>query len=671
MEEVMEEVQNLFETFKNDESCFELDISSYDIEEIPYSLFNLPTNRLKFLILDHNILTSLPFDINKLVMLRKLSIVGNELTELSHSFSSLLCLEELNLNENLLTVLPSDIGKLQSLQIFSAIGNNLRSLPPSITQLESLKELHLDENKISYLPSKFSGLKSLIVLDILNNCLEELPIDIGSVKTLQILNCNGNLLRSLPDSFSNLLSLKFLDLGSNNIDELPETLSCAKTIEKLFLENNMLKIVPLWFHELQNLEELSIHDNELQHQPFDNLFCKSCLKLKKLEAGANFIFSLPPHFGSLTNLDYLHLGSTKNELERSHFQNGNWITTLPDSFCELFKLKKLNINENQIELLPLQFGELKSLTWLDLGQNMLRVLPPSFCELTNLEFLQLSKNMLMELPENFGNLKNLKDLRLDNNCLKKLPISIENVLGLQCLDLFHNNLTEMPMFVFKLKKIIRLDLDQNLFQLSIANVPKILPSDNYPVRDPSLKDNWRGKSRYKKMSENVIDFKYPENEGENDTQKEIEWNFNALQNAMRQGTAMWRSHSNAEPRELFSRDRKTEVSNDEWIAMNFNVLLANKNKPKVSNPDEEDWDSEIENNKNYNSVINVCSMREAVNSNIIDDFQNSVNRYPPACQAYTSVASYDSFVYKKCEQLKVVSKNFKSFEVIEGQFDDC
>ena len=103
--------------------------------------------------------------------------------------------------------------------------------------------------------------------------------------------------------------------------------------------------------------------------------------------------------------------------------------------------------------------------------------------------------------------------------------------------------------------------------------------------------------------------------------------------------------------------------------MHFNVPFAKKPKQKNSNPDIEDWDSEIEQNISYSNIIKVCSLREKMNSVIIDEFQNTVNRYPPSCQAYTSVAYYDSFSYKKCEEkIKVTPSN--SFAVVDGQFDD-
>ena len=241
------------------------------------------------------------------------------------------------------------------------------------------------------------------------------------------------------------------------------------------VENNNLKFLPDWITDIPQLEELYLSDNAVTNELFDEQFCESAANLRILEAGANYMDSISERFGLLTKLEQVHFGSTISELERSHFQNGNWMTRLPDSFCDLKHLFKANLNENQLHSLPDEFGSLHSLTWLDLGQNMLRHLPSTFCELTNLEFLQLSKNRIEELPENIGNLQKLIELRMDFNLLKDVPRSLGTIKCLQALDLFSNKLDALPDIVFQLKNLVRLDLDQNNFKISLDKVPKITP----------------------------------------------------------------------------------------------------------------------------------------------------------------------------------------------------
>ena len=72
---------------------------------------------------------------------------------------------------------------------------------------------------------------------------------------------------------------------------------------------------------------------------------------------------------------------------------------------------------------------------------------------------------------------------------------------------------------------------------------------NYPKRDPSLKNNWRGRSRVIDVDDqNITVFEQaPQNVGEEDD-VEQEWNYQALRNAMNKGMSFWRSHTN---RKLF------------------------------------------------------------------------------------------------------------------------
>ena len=65
---------------------------------------------------------------------------------------------------------------------------------------------------------------------------------------------------------------------------------------------------------------------------------------------------------------------------------------------------------------------------------------------------------------------------------------------------------------------------------------------NYPKRDPSLKNNWRGRNRISDVDDGkVIVFEQTENC--EDKPVEEEWNYQALRNAMHKGMSFWRSHT--------------------------------------------------------------------------------------------------------------------------------
>ena len=168
---------------------------------------------------------------------------------------------------------------------------------------------------------------------------------------------------------------------------MPSSFGSSQVVEKLYFENNDIECVPYWFSRMTSIKELSVANNSLTDEPFTDEFCNSSIAIQKIEAGANYILSISKLFGNLKSLELIHFGSTISELERSNFQNGNWIKELPASFCMLANLKKANLNENQIQQLPDDFGNLTSLEWLDLGQNLLKILPTSFSNLKNLEYL--------------------------------------------------------------------------------------------------------------------------------------------------------------------------------------------------------------------------------------------------------------------------------------------
>ena len=109
--------------------------------------------------------------------------------------------------------------------------------------------------------------------------------------------------------------------------------------------------------------------------------------------------------------------------------------------------------------------------------------------------------------------------------------------------------------------------------------------------------------------------------------------------------------------------------------MTYNNNNTNKaTKTEKKDPDVEDWDEEIEQNIVYQETMATCAERHQFqDSPVIDDFQNTVNRYPPAVQAFSATAHYDSFVYKKCQKLKAhapVSRPSYDLLIVDGQFDD-
>ena len=117
----------------------------------------------------------------------------------------------------------------------------------------------------------------------------------------------------------------------------------------------------IFIHTYFNLE--SLYKKKLR-------MLQMCKKLHQLNLCGNHLTKLPESFGELESLQFLHLGSMLEELERGDHINGNWLCDLPVSFPQLTMLTTLRLDENHLRVLPSDFGRLCNLEYLDLGMVM-------------------------------------------------------------------------------------------------------------------------------------------------------------------------------------------------------------------------------------------------------------------------------------------------------------
>jgi len=128
---------------------------------------------------------------------------------------------------------------------------------------------------------------------------------------------------------------------------------------------------------------------------------------------------------------------------------------------EIFRLKTLNLNDNELTELPKEIGNLTNLETLNLNDNELTELPKEIGNLTNLENLELTRNELTELPKEIGNLTKLMRLFLSGNKLTNLPKEIGNLTNLVILWLRGNKLTDLPKEIGNLPKLKFIFAEQN------------------------------------------------------------------------------------------------------------------------------------------------------------------------------------------------------------------
>ena len=344
-------------------------LQSKDLTEPPE--FTKEQEHTRKLYLDFNVIKYIPDSLfHMLHNLVTLSVIGNDIERLSTRIGDLSNLEELYINENNLELLPDSISKLTKLHTLNIVGNRVKLLPVEIGGLRSLQRLHADENLLQDLPESFGSLIHIEVLELADNKLLSLPESFGKLSSLHTLNISGNNLRHLPETFSEISTIRQLDLSENSLEVLSSTFASARVLEKLFLSENFLTYLPDWMGNMPHIQEISAEDNRLTGNIIPEEFGLNCQELKVLNLAGNYVSELPASIGYLSSLESLHLGSCIDELERRAYQNGNRITTLPDTFCQLSKLRFLRLDENKLTSVPEDIGLLTSLDHLDLGRAL-------------------------------------------------------------------------------------------------------------------------------------------------------------------------------------------------------------------------------------------------------------------------------------------------------------
>jgi len=250
----------------------------------------------------------------------------------------------------------------------------------------------------------------------------------------------------------NKLSIYGFNVSQKNINDISSlTKLNSLFLEKCELDNNMN------YTNLKNLKNLNTlildtlfmkgeGDKRLNQLPESVCQMK---KLKKLVSYRHDITALPKCIKNLKNLEELDF-------------NLNNLNSLPKEIGNLTKLKIISLDENNLKTLPAEFGKLIKLENLSLLGNKFSTLPDEFGNLAGLKKLDLSYNLIGSIPTAIGNLSNLEELNLNSNKVYRIPSSVTKLVKLTHLNLNNNKIKVIADAIRKLKNLEGLTIANNL-----------------------------------------------------------------------------------------------------------------------------------------------------------------------------------------------------------------
>lgn len=317
-----------------------LDLSNYDLKEIPKEVFEL--KNLKKLILRNNKIKNIPAEIEKLNRLETLDLSGNNISVFYSKICSLTNLKILNLNNNQLKNTPLQLTNLKKLSSIHLSNNRFRKIPTNIFSLNNLRELDISNNQIEIIDSQIEDLHNLRKLWINNLKITNFPIEsIGNLKSLNAIYCYSK------DNVDDLdIDKYFKDLSitkGNSIKKLRVFSSNSKTKEniskKTLMESKIRKIKKIfvtyaWSDEEFNKKIISFVDF-LRKKGFD-----ATLDRKKSQESVSINFNKMMIDG-IANSDKVIVVLNKKYKERAE----KFVGGVDTEFQIIFEDKKANPNK--------------------------------------------------------------------------------------------------------------------------------------------------------------------------------------------------------------------------------------------------------------------------------------------------------------------------------------
>ncbi|KAL9542839.1 hypothetical protein PS6_009601 [Mucor atramentarius] len=475
----LEALPSSFATFKHLTILF---ISNNSFTKFPQVICQISS--LAYLDISFNKITSFPDEICNLTQLVGLFATANRLTgRLPPSFSKLEKLQELDLRQNQITDLD-ELYLLPKLEVISMDYNAISVVNYNFQGLKQLKmsknhltqfnlhpyhlrnpdgtlkqhrclltDLNLANCKLSSLPDDlFISAISLEHLILDNNTLSILPSSVGSLTKLLRLSVQGNNLEALPSEISHLVELKVLDAQKNNLKSLPKEIWLCVSLQTLNCSSNLLETFP---------------------EPYSAPSISSASTSSSSNAlpSASTQDEQPP----TTPVQTTPHDDTTQHTTTNDTKANNSDSNIPANLLSSGFHPPPNFNPPSFFASPRNHPPPLSLSLrnLFLGDN--RFTDDIWSPLSlflELRTLNLCFNDLYEIPPEGLCHQHLYELYLSGNHLASLPADdIEKLSYLRVLAVNGNKLQTLPAEIGKLRKLLVLDVGNNVLKYNISNWP--------------------------------------------------------------------------------------------------------------------------------------------------------------------------------------------------------
>ncbi len=142
--------------------------------------------------------------------------------------------------------------------------------------------------------------------------------------------------------------------------------------------------------------------------------------------------------------------------------SNNALSSLPDNFCDLKKLKIAFFSENNFKELPEVLGKCPNLTMIGFKSNQISFISENAFP-NKLQWLILTNNQIQEIPKSIGRCSKLQKVALAGNKIKNLPSEMAQCKNIELLRISANQLTDFPLWLFTLPRLSWLAISGNPF----------------------------------------------------------------------------------------------------------------------------------------------------------------------------------------------------------------